>query len=213
MRRRFSIFLFILMGMAPSASAQSAPEGWRWITDTPAALVSESGATDSTLYFVTMAPGWHVTTGPRTMVFNPAVSARDRFSIEAGIYLFPDAGDAEYGLFMGGRGDQGGSIAFVLRRDGASAVLLRAADASDEVLVPWAVREGPLPQGEHPVYNVLRVEASPGALTFAVNDSTLATLPRTEGLAEGWFGFRIGPAMNLHIKSLDYTQHLALPAK
>ena len=208
MRRHLttSLSFFFLIGAVASASAQPGPKGWRWHTDHPATLVTESGATDSTLYFVTMPPGWHVTTGPATLLFNPAHTASDRFSLEAGIYLFPDAGEAEYGLFTGGEH----GLAFVLRADGSSAVH-RLDEASGEWLVPWAGRPGPLQQADQPVFNVLRVDASPHSLTFVVNDSTLATIPRTDGLAEGRFGFRVGSGMNLHIKSLDYTQHLAVP--
>jgi hypothetical protein len=55
--------------------------------------------------FVTMAPGWHVTTGPAALLYHPDYRTKnmDNFAVEAEIFLFPGTSQEEYGIFIGGK--------------------------------------------------------------------------------------------------------------
>src|SRR5688572_21796033 len=98
----------LALGVSSGASAQHTPQGWRWVTDRPAA--------GAELSFITMAPGWHITTKPGTLLFHPGFEGRGRYSVEAEIFLFPGDNQEEYGLFIGGsdlEGPRGSYTAFV----------------------------------------------------------------------------------------------------
>ena len=67
----------VAAGFGPTQSwAQVAPPpGWRWGTDHPARMSSEWNLPDSTWRFVQMAPGWHITTRPGALMYDPSVQA------------------------------------------------------------------------------------------------------------------------------------------
>ena len=123
--------------------------------------------------------------------------------------LFPGDATAEYGLFVGGQGLDSASpswVAFVVRRDGSAAVLRRANGAVEEIM-PWTPHVA-IKGGAQGAANTVRV-VQDTAVHFIVNDSTIATFARARVATEGVFGFRIGPALNLHITTLDITHRLA----
>ena len=74
-----------------------------------------------------MPPGFHVTTGPGTVLFHPDHAGKGNFSVEAEVFLFPGDSPSDYGIFVGGRDlDPAKSpsyIAFLVRRDGKASVL------------------------------------------------------------------------------------------
>ena len=197
-----------LLGVVPlSLPAQGAPEGARWRLDAPADHVGrKDDLTSATFSFVSMAPGWHVTMGPGGLLFDPRNEIRGRFTVQSRIALFPGEGNAEYGVFVGGAALEGSPAwtAFVVRRDGSAAVLRHSAGRTEE-LVPWAKHPG-VKSGA--AANTVRVTLDT-AVHFAVNDSAIVTLPRDKVATGGVFGFRIGPALNMHITTLDVTHRLA----
>lgn len=165
--------------------------------------------------FGTMAPGWHITTRPGVILFEPAYSARGRFVVESEAFLFPGESAAGYGIFVGGRDlDATRSyVAFLVRRDGSAAI--ESVDSGRTVaLHPWtkapAVVAGAA-AGE--VKNVLRVEAEAAAVTFLVNGQKVADVPRDGQRFDGVVGLRIGENLNLHVTNLDLTHRLALPRR
>jgi len=104
--RTSRLFVAILAGtLAPmSAAAQlSIPPGWRWATDQHIGAPTIDGAIpDSSWRFTTMAPGWHITTRPATVMFHPDAQAWGRYAIESMQILFPGKSPAGYGVFVGG---------------------------------------------------------------------------------------------------------------
>jgi hypothetical protein len=57
--------------------------------------------------------------------------------------------------------------------------------------------------------NVLRVTVDRDSLLFEVNATRVAALPGNDLKMDGYFGFRTGPNLNLHITTLDHTRRLA----
>jgi len=208
--------LAIVCAPTPGRAQLITPSHWTWVTDAPARLVTQQDVPDSSWRFVSMPPGWHVTTGPGTTLFDPDYEARGRFSLEAKIFLFPNPTDEGYGLFAGGRAletDSGSALAFLIRRDGAAAVA-RIAGGALEFVRPWQATTGVRPhEGTGTVENVLRVSAEADELFYLVNGDTVAVVPRASGAVEGIFGLRVGAGLNLHISYLDHIQHLAQPAR
>ena len=209
-----------VIGVAASAVAGGqlqTPTDWRWRSDGPVKLVTGEKIPPDGLAFVAMPPGWHITTGPGTLLFQPEYTAKGNFSLESEIFLFAGTSQEEYGIFAGGSGiePQGGSpayVAFVARRDGQIAVLARTAKGV-EPLVPWRRDDAAVPQaGPDNVKNILKVDAGPKDVVFSLNGKPVATLPRASTRVEGLFGFRVGRNVNLHISRLDLTLKLA-PAR
>ncbi|MEX2179490.1 MAG: hypothetical protein WD801_12320 [Gemmatimonadaceae bacterium] len=210
MRSRTSALLLCLLS-ASTLDAQAIPDGWRWATDSASV---PSARTDTllpgTFHFVSMAPGWHVTMGPGALLFHPDSRASGRFELQSRLILFPGTAPAEYGVFVGGADLDGASrswTAFLVRRDGSAAVLRHEQGRTRELL-PWAAAPGVKPGA---AANVVRVVVDT-AVRFVVNDSVVATLPRAQVATAGVYGFRIGPALNLHITTLDATlRHAPVP--
>lgn len=203
-----------LVGFAPArVSAQVAPPpGWRWATDHPARMTNEWNMPDSTWRFVQMPPGWHITTRPGALMYDPAIQAAGSYVLESVQILFPGTTQSGYGLFFGGRDLESPSahyVLFLVRRDGHIAVERRR-DSTTTPLVPWT----PAPSveqvtGDNTARNVLRVAVRPDSVIFAVNAVPVAAYARAGETLDGFFGFRTGPGLNLHVTTLDYTRRLA----
>ena len=94
--------------------------------------------------FVSMAPGWHVTTGPNAGIFyDPSWTATGNYKVESQIHLFdPPKGHAEaYGIFVGGKDLSGAGESytyFLLRTDGKYLVKQRTGKQVKEVVAPAA---------------------------------------------------------------------------
>jgi hypothetical protein len=75
----------LLAGVVPVLGAQEAelerPAEWRIRADRADADTTE-------LYFVGMAPGWHVTTGPSVILWDPARVAAGTYRLESEIFFF-----------------------------------------------------------------------------------------------------------------------------
>lgn len=209
--------LFSLPLTINSAGVQfTPPPGWKWATDTDARMVTTLDPAEGSWLFGTMAPGWHVTTRPGAILFEPTHASRGRFALESQSFLFPGTSAAGFGVFVGGADLDGKSakyVAFLIRRDGSAAV--ESVDSGRvTALHPWtksaAIVAG-APDGE--VKNVLRVEGEASTLTFLVNGQKVAEVRRDGTRADGIVGLRVGENLNLHVTNLDLTHRLALPPR
>lgn len=208
--------LLALCLLAPAGAQMQTPSDWKWRTDEAASLVGEGRAPgDDELFFVAMPPGWHVTTGPGTLLYHPDYQGRGSFVVEAEIFLFPGDSQEGYGVFVAGRSlDEAAStpgyLAFLVRRDGRAGVFERSA-AGLVPIADWMANEAVVPHagGEGTAQNVLRVEVGPAEIAFSANGKPITVIPRGDRAPEGHIGFRIGPRVNLHASRLDVTYRLA----
>ncbi len=166
-------------------------------------------------WFVAMPPGWHVTMGPGGLVYHPAYRASGRFIIESELFLFPDSSDEGIGLFVGGQslGDQESPTytSLLLRKDGSASVVRRTGGALTPI-ADWASVDGVKSHGgKDPEKHAFRIEADTATVTFLVDGTKVAAIPRTDVAADAHFGLRIGRAVNIHVVRLDFTQQLAPP--
>ncbi|MGH7574069.1 MAG: hypothetical protein ACREM1_02925 [Longimicrobiales bacterium] len=199
----------ILAATTTTAAQSQAPPHWQVVPDS-------SGQVADTVAFTMMPPGWHITTGPASLIFDPRRLLEDRFTLTTELFLFPESSHEGFGLFIGG--DQlGGAdaryVALQLRRDGSAAVLQRQGE-STTLLSEWTPIDavGPHP-GEGTQRITMRIEVDSANVSFAANDAEIARLPRSGLELAGRFGFRIGNGVNLHVTRLDVTEQLAPPAR
>jgi hypothetical protein len=185
------------------------------VADSEIRIVTALDPPDGAWLFGTMAPGWHITTRPGVILFEPSYASRGRYVVESESFLFPGTSMSGFGVFVGGADLESKPkyVAFLIRRDGSAAI--EATDAGKvTALHPWtkapAVQPG---TSAGDVKNVLRVEAEAAAVTFLVNGQKVAEVPRDGGRFDGVVGLRVGENLNLHVTNLDITHRLALPRK
>lgn len=202
-----------------AAQAAGMPAGWRAITDTPseysaAGIEPNAGARYN---FVNMAPGWHMTTGPGSLFFNPALRAAGRFRVETEFFLFPNPSDQPVGLVVGGTGLEGPLagvqwFGLLVRRDGTAGVVHNHGTEHHPML-PYARADSLPPHpGAESQRILLVIDAEADSVRFFVNRGRVAAFPRAGLNLDGPFGFRVGQGLNLHVVRLDYTSRLA-PAR
>lgn len=178
------------------------PIGWQVRTDGSGHDAHGGGA--DTTSFVQMTPGFHVTTGPGTIMWNADSTARGTFSVEGGIFLFPTNGrDQEgYGVFIGGADLAGAGqryTYFLLRNDGKFLVKQRVGEKTttlkDWTDLPAIKRQA----GADAMRNDLRIEAGAETVRFLVNGTEAVSLPRAQVRPDGVFGLRLNHAINAHV--------------
>ncbi len=204
-----AVALFALPPVA--AHAQGIPAGWRHRPDRAAGLSAAPGSHgDTTIFFVSMAPGFHITTGPGTLLYEPSVvTGGPAWAVESDGFTFPGQSRAGVGVFFGGQGLDGATprwTAFLIRRDGA--VGLQRADGS--WVVPWTPHPAvKAVTGDEPMRNTLRVTAAPDSVRFSVNGTPVFAVAAGTVATEGQAGFRVGADMNVHLTTFDHLRRLA----
>src|SRR5262245_17052146 len=123
-----------------TGSESKRPAGWKIRFDRPGFFSSEP-------YFVSMAPGWHITTVPSMLAYEAAAAARGNYKIESEIMLFPGEQNAGYGIFIGGNSLDSNEMsytAFQLRRDGRFSIWVRNGSTTRDI-VAWTSHPAVLP--------------------------------------------------------------------
>jgi len=182
------------------------PDGFRVLADGPGDSAAE-------VVFVTMRPGWHITTGPASILYDGALKADGSFRVDAEIFLFPPGDRNEgYGVFVGGTDLEGNAqtyVAFVIRRSGEFRIE-RKAGAAWIMVKDWTshsaiVRYDDKGEGTT-AKNILSLDATGDAVRFLVNGAEVANLPRTAVGVDGVVGLRVNAGVNLHVSSLVVTK-------
>jgi hypothetical protein len=164
--------------------------------------------------FVTMSPGWHLTTGPNAGIFyEPSWTATGNYKAEAVIHLFdPPKGHAEaYGIFVGGKDLEGageGYLYFLLRTDGQYLIKQRTGKQVKEVVAPTAspaVKPFDAAKGKS-VANTLAIAAGPETVDFLINGTKVASKPRRDLAVDGTAGLRVNHMLNLHVEKFAVTK-------
>ena len=197
-------FALLPTALAAQQAELDRPESWQVRTDAPGGDASE-------VYFVEMPPGWHVTTGPAAILWDPATVAEGRFRVETEIFLFDPEGRREgFGVFIGGRRLDGSEPAYLyfLVREGGEFLVKRRDGERTEVVVPWSAHEAVAswaerPTGEATARNVLAVEVAEDELRFSVNGEEVTRIPREGIVTDGRVGLRVNHHLNLHVSRLD----------
>lgn len=192
-----------LVAAAPAAVAQDddRPLGWTVVFDDDAAV-------DSTLFFVAMAPGWHITTGPASLMYDEDRVAKGDFRIQMEVFLFPGESESGFGLMFGGQDLESRSnqsyFQFLLRRDG-SFMIAHQAGRDLHVLNAWTAHDAveSAEAADEPILHTLDVITEASGVVFMVGGEEVARLPRSASMGlDGIVGFRIEGDLDLHVRSL-----------
>ena len=181
------------------------PEGW------PVRFAARGASEDQLEMFVSMPPGWHVTSGPAAIYWAPEMEASGEYRIEMEVFLFEPRGMMReaFGFFAGGRHLDGDDIEYTyfLIRDGGEFIVKRREGADAPTMHPWTGHEAILGWADRgdgaTAKNILAAEADAEEVRFFVNDAQVAVLPRAEVAMDGTYGFRVNHMRTLHISRLE----------
>ena len=193
----------VALVMVPAfAGAQGVQaEGWEHRLDF-------GGDVSDLLSFDTMGTGVHVTTtGAGFAIFwQPDSMAEGDFTISASFtQMEPSAHPNAYGLFLGGddlAGDGQRYTYFMLRQGGMFLIKQRMGEELP-TLVDWTAHDAVNDLNDQgSSMNKLTVEAAGDTVRFLVNDTEVATQPRSAVDTDGITGLRVTHLLNMHIDEL-----------
>jgi hypothetical protein len=206
MRFRLASAAVLAAVLTAPVSAQDfqRPDDWEVRFDQPGA------SEDQLEMFVSMPPGWHVTSGPAAIYWDPAHEASGSYRVEMEVFLF-DPGERReaFGIFIGGRDLNGPdqAYAYFLIRNGGQFIVKERAGADAPTVEPWTSHEAILSYADRgedtSVLNVLAVEVDGDALRFLVNDREVWSGSTHDLPVDGVYGFRVNHGLNLHVSRLE----------
>ena len=205
------VLLALLCAISATADAQASTLKWR--LDSPAVLVTGAAVSDSAWRFSPMAPGWHVTTRPGVLLYDPTQTGSGQYSVDTQIHIFPNSSDAGMGIFIGGQNIESDAPSywlFEIRQNGAYRISQRET-RNERVIRDWVVDTTIIkhPGGNTTVANRIRVMVRPDSIVLIVNTKPIVAVPRTGPSADGAFGLRVGSRVDVHVSHLDFIRHLA----
>ena len=201
--RFVSIGAFALLAASAAQAQEERPQGWMTRFD-------REGVTEANLErFVSMAPGWHISTGRGAGIFyDPSMTARSEYTLTSTVLLFdPGRRHREaYGVFFGGRDLQGDGQAYsyFVIRDTGEYLIKRRKGSSTETVVDWTTTDAIMkyPGDGEQAKNVLEVVCGAESVDFYVNGTKLTSLPRNQLDVDGIVGLRLNHGLEVHVSEL-----------
>jgi hypothetical protein len=160
--------------------------------------------------FVTMGPGFHVTSGPAALYFNPANQASGNYTVSTSFRQMKAPTHPEaYGLFLGGQNLTAANqeyLYFLVRGDGKYFVAHRAG-AEVHRVVPWTENAAINKQDAAGVAsNNVAAQVTADSLHLMVNGTRVQSFARSAmpGFRlDGQTGLRVNHNLDVHIGSFE----------
>ena len=188
----------------PSTAPAKVPPGW--------VARPDAGGSSAEVQLAEMKPGFHITTGPATIVFDSTMRASGNWRLEATLNLFNPGARAEgFGVIFGGRGLSSSSPTYayaLVRRDGKALLKVREG-ATTRTVRDWAANAA-IPQwtsaaGASVKYPLV-IEARANRVTMSVGGTQVMDAPRSELPTDGIVGLRVNHALNVHVDKVSVRQ-------
>jgi hypothetical protein len=188
--------------------------GWTGRIDPQAAKAGRKITDDKV---ISMGPGFHVTSGPAAIYWNPANTVSGNFTVTASFSQTKAAAHPEaYGVFLAGKhlNTPGQSyLYFLVRQDGKYLINHRANDSTVHKIVDWTANNAVKAiDADGKATNALSVVVSSDKLSFLVNGVEVTTLPRSEvdraGVGSGTTGItgvRVNHNLDVHVGGFAVT--------
>ncbi len=203
---------------SPLASqALTIPDDWTARLDAPQEFAVGQDVATGEWRYVTMPPGWHMTTtSAGVSVFPKHRTVHGRWALEVELFLLPNPSDSAFGFILGRAPDAQGEardLRFLMRRDGAVAFRDNRSDDPKVATLWQADTTGALAHdGTSVTKYVLRAVHESGHLVFSVNGVERFAIAIGGEDPVVIPGFRLGPGLNVHIARYDVIEPLA-PAR
>ncbi len=207
MRTATCITAMLLLGVATLPAQEKDPDrGVAGGGDLPAgwSLRTDKGTHEDQVKFVAMGQGYHITLGPRTILYREADAASGSYTVTASFTQTEGPRHAEaYGLILGGSNlqddDQRYSY-FLIRGNGQFLVKNRDGSNTSPVSGPWTTHAAIQPQDETgKCSNTLSVEVGDSQVRFLVNGEEVYAGSIDQFQTEGIAGIRVNHNLDLHI--------------
>jgi len=177
------------------------PAGWHAHPD-------HADANLAGLRMASMAPGWHVTTGPAVILWRAEDAATGEYTVSATIHqtrapMHPEA----YGVFIGGNGLDSAPeyFYFLVRGDGKYMVRHHASNGEVHTLVDWTESPAVHKQDEQGrASNTLAVEAGVRGVRYLINGTQVGEFPQIR--AQGQVGVRVNHNLDVHVSEFAVTR-------
>ena len=200
----------IAVALSTAVHAQ-APAGWQLRLDrstnasdpdkTPEVKVTQMGA------------GFHVTTGPAVVLWNPSNTATGTYTVRGTFHLMKPSGHVNYyGLVFGGGNLEGARqnyLYFLVGQNGTFVVKHRAGDTMTHDVAgrtPHAAIAKPADGGAS--VNNLEVRVGADKIDYVVNGTVVHTTPKAGMTArtDGIWGVRINHELDVHVERLGVVK-------
>ncbi|AMY10542.1 hypothetical protein LuPra_03778 [Luteitalea pratensis] len=217
-------YAWMLLTLLVTTGTQDAPkgqfpDGWTVRLDDAAGHAGHGaapagGPSTRDISFVTMKPGWHITTGPSAILYQPTQKASGAYTLKSEIFLFDPGERLEaFGVLLGGRNLDGPDQSytyFVIRRTGEFLVRRRTGATTINVK-EWTAHQAikkyeDRAAGKSSVLNVLEVKVAADTTAFMVNGTEVARVATKDVDTDGIVGLRVNHQLNLHVSALDIVK-------
>jgi hypothetical protein len=186
--------------------------GWTGRVDPQAAKQGKKISDDK---LVSMGTGFHVTSGPAAIYWNPAHTASGNYTVTGSFTQTKAPAHPEaYGLFIGGKSLQAPDQSyayFVVRQDGKYLINHRANDSTVHKLVDWTANPAVVSADANgKATNKLSIVVGPDKVSFLANGVEVSSLPRAQldGMGQGTTGIagvRVNHNLDVHIDGFAVT--------
>lgn len=163
------------------------------------------------LKFVAMGPGFHVTSGPAAIYFNPANTAKGNYTLKASLTQTKAPPHREaYGVFFGGDDLKGAnqSYFYVVIAGTGEYTIKHRAGSQTHTIVDWTASPALKKADEAgKATNEVAVEVADN-VRILVNGTELYKIPRSEsrGSLDGITGLRVNHNLDVHVGSFSVTK-------
>lgn len=188
--------------------------GWTGRIDPQAARGGKKLTDDKV---VAMGSGFHVTSGPAAIYWNPANTATGNYTVTATFTQTKAAAHPEaYGIMLGGTSLDGPNqsyMYFLVRQDGKYLVNHRANDSTVHKIVDWTANNAVKAMDANgKATNALSVIVGADKLSFVVNGTEVTSLPRSQIDRDGpgtgttgVAGIRVNHNLDVHVDGFALT--------
>jgi hypothetical protein len=189
----------------PVQGGGTLPAGWSARTDGQGDIKN--------VKFVTMAPGYHLTLGPATILYREKDKANGPFHTLATFQQTKKLEHPEgYGLFFGGQALNGNGqkyTYFLVREDGTFLIKRRDGEKTSEITKGWTANSAVKKlSAEGKATNMLEIDAkqNPSKVEFKVNGKTVYSADAKTLDVKGNVGLRVNHNLDVHIEGFDVHQ-------
>lgn len=207
-----SVLAAPLAAQQQQAAPAAMPAGWQMRLDDGRPGRPAPKAED--VKFVTMGSGYHVTSGPAAIYYNPKDMAAGAFTATARFAQSKPSGHESYGMFIGGSKldspEQQYFYLVIRPHDGGFYVAHRAGTEVHKI-VEWTVHPAVVKQDSTGrAANTLSMQSSADSLHLAVNGQRVKSFAKSEMHGfnmDGQVGLRVNHRLDVHVGALDVKKN------
>lgn len=192
----------LVLATLPTVSGQGVTvDGWQARLDSGRGDVND-------LMFMPMGGGFHVTTGPHAIFWNPSNTGSGTYTVSASFaQTKPSSHPNSFGLFIGGQELDGAGQAytyFLIREDGQFLIKKRMGADTENISDGWTRSDAVNTLDDNGrARNELSVEVGASNIRFLSNGTELASVPKAGLSVDGVAGVRFSHQLDVHVA--DFT--------